>query len=382
MSTSGATPLFALDALALDLETTGLDAARARIVEIGAVPVAAGALHSRDAWAQFLEPEIPIPAAATAVHGITDGMVHGAPRLPAVWPDLLERFADRVVIGHTIGFDLAVLAAEAARHKLSWQKPRALCVRLLATIVAPTLASHSLDALANWLGLETRDRHRALGDAEAAGLIFLALIPRLQAQGIRTLAEAERASRGRSSELIRHEQAGWESPIAEPGDETLGSFDTYAYRHRVGDVMAYPVVVVPSDAPLRQALEVMADRTISSVLVTPSGEPGLGVENYAIVTERDAIRHIARDGAAVLEAAVGSIASHPIRTIRANAFLYRAIGRMGRLGFRHLGVRSDAGTLVGVLSARDLLKLRAGPAIELSDAIDDAGSAEALAVAW
>ncbi len=379
---TGATPLFALEALALDLETTGLDAAKAHIVQIGAVPLSKARLCADEAYERLVAPGGPIPQSATAVHGIDDAAVARAPKLPELWSGFLALLEGRVAIGHTIGFDLTVLAAEARRHRLPWRKPRALCVRMLAAVAAPSLASHSLDALASWLGLETRDRHRALGDAEAAGLIFLALVPHLEAKGIRTLAEAERACLRLGGELDRHRDAGWDAPVDAPRDETLGSFDTYPYRHRVGDIMGQPPVVVRSETTLKAAIDLMVGRSISSVFVTPTGEPGRPVSEYAIVTERDAMRRIAVGGAAALAETVGSFASRPLATIRENAFLYRAVGRMGRLGTRHLGVRSDADALVGAVSARDLLKLRAGPAIALADAIEQAASATDMALAW
>ena len=55
---------------------------------------------------------------------------------------------------------------------------------------------------------------------------------------------------------------------------------------------------------------------------------------------------------------------------------------MDRLKIRHLAVRDDAGMLVGVLSARDLLRLRAAAAIDLEDKIEHATDAAGLASAW
>ena len=66
----------------------------------------------------------------------------------------------------------------------------------------------------------------------------------------------------------------------------------------------------------------------------------------------------------------------------ADAFVYRAIGRMNRLNIRHLGVVDEIGHVIGALSARDLLRLRAGEAISLGDEIDEATDVHALAVAW
>lgn len=382
MLINGATPLFALDAVAIDIETTGLDASQANAVQIGTMPIVKGVLRTDRACEQLLNPGTPIPPSSTTIHGITDAMVRDAPSLADVWTRFTTQWENQVVIGHSIGFDLTVLAGEAKRNKLDWRKPRALCVRMLATIAAPTLASHSLDVLANWLGLEISNRHRALGDAEAAGRIFIALVPRLQVKGIRTLAEAERACNGLTAELARHSEAGWVPPVSEPDDAEQGRVDTFVYRHRVADIMASPVIAVSTGTPLKRAMEIMASHAISSVFVSSTGEAGLPVDQYAIVTERDAVRHIVRRGAAALDDPVGSIGSRPIRTIREHAFLYRAVGRMSRFGFRHLGVHSETDTLVGVISARDLLKLRDGPAVELTDAIDEASSSTELALAW
>ncbi len=84
-----------------------------------------------------------------------------------------------------------------------WPRFRALDVRALARLAAPTLADHGLDRLCEWLGLEIKGRHTALGDAEATGQVFLALVPLLRAKNIRTLAEAEAASRSLAEQEAR-----------------------------------------------------------------------------------------------------------------------------------------------------------------------------------
>ncbi len=146
--------------------------------------------------------------------------------------------------------------------------------------------------------------------------------------------------------------------------------------------MAHPVCVVASDMPLKAALDLMVQRAISSVFVADIPEPGQPVGAYRILTERDVMRRISLDGPAAFGAPVGESASGPIETIRENAFVYRAIGRMTRLRYRHLGVRDDNGMLTGIVSARDLLKVRAGAALVLDDGIETAENHEELAAAW
>src|SRR6187200_3428024 len=88
MSIANATPLIALDAVVLDTETTGLDPAKARIVEIGAVPLRRGRLDETAALRRLVDPGEPIPADATRIHAIDDSSVASAPNFAAVWPDI------------------------------------------------------------------------------------------------------------------------------------------------------------------------------------------------------------------------------------------------------------------------------------------------------
>ena len=204
-----ATPLIALDAVVLDTETTGLDAAKARIVEVAAVRLTAGRLSADDVFRRLVQPGVPIPAVATAVHHIDDDMLADAPTFAAVWPDLLAFASDAVVIGHTIGFDLAILKRECERAGISFPLPRALDTQLLAQVTEPNLAGFTLEQLAVWLGVDMTDRHSALGDAMTTARIFIALVPKLRARGIRTLGEAMQACRALTDVLDRHHRAGW-----------------------------------------------------------------------------------------------------------------------------------------------------------------------------
>jgi CBS domain-containing protein len=74
--------------------------------------------------------------------------------------------------------------------------------------------------------------------------------------------------------------------------------------------------------------------------------------------------------------------SKPLATVPADAFIYRAIGRMSRLGIRHLAVVDERDHIVGALSARDLLRLRASEAVSLGDEISKADDVHKLAAAW
>lgn len=383
MIVTGATPLAALDAVAIDTETTGLDARSDRIVQIGLVAIDRGRLAPETVWERLVDPRVPIPSSSTAIHRITNAMVRQAPAFPEAWREAASHIRERILIGYSVGFDLAVLANEAERAGMDWKKPRSLCVRLLAATANPHLPDYSLEALASWLGVELTSRHQALGDARAAADIFLALVPHLAERGIRTLAEAERACLQLTEQLETHHRAGWSEPVSRPDAfRAFVAVDPYAYSHRIGDLMSAPPVCIRSSLKAAEAMALMLDRKISSVFVSEKGKPGAPVADYGILTERDLMRHIAATGSDALGVPAGDIATRPLVTIREGAFAYRAIGRMARMKIRHLAVRDDEQNLAGVISARDLLKLRASAAINLNDQIEDATTGPEMAAAW
>ena len=174
---SSGAPLVALDAIAIDTETTGLEPGKAWIVEIAAVRLAGGHLDAAASLQSRVRPPIPIPAVATHVHGIDDAAVSRAPTFADVWPEVSAFIGGSVVIGHAVGFDLAVIEQELKRAGIAWTRPRTLDTRLLAEVAAPDLADYSLDAVAAWLGVEPADRHSAKGDAATTAQVFGALLP-------------------------------------------------------------------------------------------------------------------------------------------------------------------------------------------------------------
>jgi DNA polymerase-3 subunit epsilon/CBS domain-containing protein len=387
MSATNATLLLALDAVALDIETTGLDPARARIVEMAAVRLAAGRVMPDEALRRLVRPGVPIPASASLIHGIDDAAVEDAPAFAGVWEEFSGFLGNHVVIGHTVGFDLAVIRRECALAGLPWTRPRVLDTRLLAEVAEPDLAGYTLEELAAWLDVTIEGRHSAQGDALAAARIFQALVPKLRDGGIRTLAEAMQACRALTDVLDEQHRIGWveaaEAPSRIAAERALRRIDSYPYRHRVRDLMRTPAEFIAADAPLRSALAQLIEKRISSLFVRLAGEGKAPRAAAAgIVTERDILRALAEHGDAGLDLPVARLMSKPLAAVPAEAFVYRAIGRMSRLKIRHLGVTDDHGRVVGALSARDLLRLRAGEAVLLGDEIDQAQDVHDLGRAW
>jgi DNA polymerase-3 subunit epsilon/CBS domain-containing protein len=378
------TPLDRMPAVVIDTETTGLDLAACRIVQISAVRFADGAPLRDEVFDRLVNPETPIPPHATAVHGLTDALVAGAPGFAAVKPELDRFVAGAVLVGQSIGFDLAVLLRETERMGAEWTPPQFLDTKLLAAAVHPEGRELGLDELAAWVGVPIADRHHALGDALVTAAVFAHLIPRLAAAGIRTLGDAEARSNAQSRIRARQAAAGWyDATSVRPPDAyesgrdapALARLERLAYRHRVEHLMNRSPTIVPPSTALADALRLMADGSLRAIL---AGDAASGRVD-GIVTERDVVTALARAGAEVLARRIETLMSAPVVTVPHDAFVYRAVARMQRLGVGQLPIVDSARRVVGMLSLRDLLRDDAGDAVVIGDRLSTAPTPRALA---
>jgi CBS domain-containing protein len=385
---TSATPLLALDAVVIDIETAAIDPREAAIVEVAAVRLVGGRIAPDASFRRLIRPRQSIPTSATAVHGIDEAAGAHAPTFGQAWPEFAAFIADSVVIGHTLGFHLAVIKRECDAAGIAWVRPRTLDTRLLAQVAEPDLADYSLESLGARFNVEIAGRHSALADATACARIFVALLPRLREGHIRTLAEAERACHALTDVLDAQHRAGWVEPVAARSradtEPALERIDSYPYRHRIRDVMRKPPQFVAADTSLRDALVRMTGERISSLYVrSPEAtEDAIAASEAGIVTERDLLRAFGQYGGDALLLPVERFMSRPLAAVPQDAFVYRAISLMNERKIRHLGVVDDSGWVVGALSTRDLLRVRAGEALALGAEIDRADDAHALALAW
>ncbi len=173
------TPLFGVELVAFDLETTGLYPEACRIVEFGGVRFKLdGAELGR--FSQLVDPECPIPRDATRIHGITDAMVRGMPTVPETLPRFLEFLGDpqTLLLAHNATFDLGFLGF--AMEKSAIEPPAHLIVDTLDLAQRQVRGSFSyrLEDLAIHLGVAESEDHRALSDSRLVMGVFRAIVGR------------------------------------------------------------------------------------------------------------------------------------------------------------------------------------------------------------
>jgi ATP-dependent DNA helicase DinG len=156
----------------LDLETTGYDAARDRIIEVAAAVMRGPEVLDR--FSTLVDPLVPVPTEITKLTGIDEGMLAGAPCVETAVAQLAEFAGGREVLAHNGSFDRGFLEAVAGRGTVATTWLDSL---VFTRIGLPRLRSHRLTDLAAVFAPELTDAaHRAAHDVEALTRVWRAAL--------------------------------------------------------------------------------------------------------------------------------------------------------------------------------------------------------------
>ncbi len=177
-----------------DTETTGLSPTGGdEIISIAGVRVKDGRLSENEPFSRLVDPGMPIPKDSIRFHGITDAMVQGEAAIGPVIADFKAFVGEAVLVAHNAAFDMEFLAQSAEATGLRFDN-LVLDTLLLSVFAEAESRNHSLDAIAERLGVNIEGRHTALGDSIATAKVFIRLLDLLEARGITTLRQAINAS--------------------------------------------------------------------------------------------------------------------------------------------------------------------------------------------
>jgi DNA polymerase III epsilon subunit-like protein len=231
----------------LDTETTGLDGRRDRIVEIAIVGEQGDTLLNT-----LVNPGIPIPPAASRIHGITDSMVRSAPSFDTLWPRILQLLRGNRIVIYNAGFDRKFFPDQltcAAEIQCAMQAYAEL--RGERTNKRGGFRWSKLTEAATHIGYDwSNPAHRALGDALACrgvwqwlngaarqdASVFKDAASRRERDVERERIERERADRDRAEAVRRDREESEKQRLQQETEQRLATnrplADKYAAKAR------------------------------------------------------------------------------------------------------------------------------------------------------
>jgi DNA polymerase-3 subunit epsilon len=171
--------------MSFDLETTGVNPQEARIVQVGVSYFYQGRALQRNQ--SLVNPQIPIPEGAAAIHGITDERVRDAEPFSVLMERLKPHFFGEIfpdlppplITGYNIAsYDLPLFEAELRRANAEWTVEGAPFIDLFSIVKwhLRHLPSRKLVDLCERFRIRLSNAHDALADAHASGQLMGALL--------------------------------------------------------------------------------------------------------------------------------------------------------------------------------------------------------------
>ncbi|MBO5302654.1 MAG: PolC-type DNA polymerase III [Lachnospiraceae bacterium] len=171
-----------------DIETTGLSPLQDKIIEIGAVKVSKGEIVDR--FSSFINPQIPIPYEIEQLTGINDDMVMHAELIEVVLPQFIEFCGNAVMVAHNAEFDMSFIKHNCEQQGIE-KDFTIIDTLVLSRVLLPTLGRYKLNVVADAVGVELKNHHRAVDDAECTAGIFIHFIQMLKERKVSNVNQLE-----------------------------------------------------------------------------------------------------------------------------------------------------------------------------------------------
>lgn len=164
------------DVVVFDIETTGLEASRCEILEIGAVKLHKGKIT--ETFETLIRPNVPIPEEITELTGINDDMVADAPSIKQVMPDFYKFCYGTTIMAYNIDFDYKFISLHGKKLGFVFDMKQ-IDAMFLARAYIPGLKNFKLSSVCKKLGVSLENAHRAVHDAMATAEVVIKLSPNI-----------------------------------------------------------------------------------------------------------------------------------------------------------------------------------------------------------
>ncbi len=156
--------------IVLDVETTGLDYTKEKIIEFGAVKLVNGEITEK--FETLVNAKQHIRKSSEAIHGITEEMLADAPTEEEIFPKIFEFIGNYPIVAHNAIFDFSFLNRTSKRLYNKPLENHHIDTQIMFKEVYPQLESCGLESLMNTFNVDFSTRHRAFADAEGLALCY------------------------------------------------------------------------------------------------------------------------------------------------------------------------------------------------------------------
>jgi DNA polymerase III subunit epsilon len=178
------------EVVAIDCETTGLDARRDDIVSVAAVPIHGARILMSRRFEAMVRPGARMKAQAIKAHRLREGDVAAGRSIEDVLPELLRFIGSRPLVGYYLEFDIAMIN-RPMRRLLGIELPNARIEvsrlyyeRKYGGVPPGASVDLRFAAIIADLGLPALDQHDAASDALMTAMMYLRLAD-LKQRGVR-----------------------------------------------------------------------------------------------------------------------------------------------------------------------------------------------------
>ncbi len=155
----------------IDLETTGGNQNKDKIIEIGMTKVEKlKVTESRDF---LVQPNIKIPEFIQKLTSITPNDVKDSEIFENIIDEVLEFIGDSIIVAHNTAFDVPFLNSELRRMGREPLTNKSICTNLMTKYLIPNILNSNLNYMSRLFNIEHKKAHRAIDDAKATAELLL-----------------------------------------------------------------------------------------------------------------------------------------------------------------------------------------------------------------
>lgn len=167
----------------IDLETTGGNHTKDKIIEIGMVKIKNQKIADEKSF--LINPEIPIPDFIQSLTKISQNDVKDAPLIEDTIEEIIAFIGDDIIVAHNTSFDVPFLNSVLKRLDKEQLENKVICTNVMTKYLIPEILNSNLNYMSRLFNIRHSKAHRAHDDALATAELLLIYLDIFIQKGIK-----------------------------------------------------------------------------------------------------------------------------------------------------------------------------------------------------